>query len=158
MALLNMNMNDLPDAQNFDPVPAGNYACEVVASEVKKTKAGTGTYLDCQVKLIDGHPLNEKNGKKYGGRVVFAKYTLTHPNAQAVQIGLGQLKQLGQALGLSTVNDSEQLHDKPFIARIVVKKDAEYGDKNEIKKAMPIDGASQNTSAGSSSSGPVWAR
>ena len=98
---------------------------------MRQTKAGTGKYLEVTFDVIDG---------PHKGRKVWARFNIEHPSEQARTIGLGQLKQFGEAVGVPHIQESEQLHGKPVTLRVVVKQDANYGPSNDVKGFMPAAG------------------
>ena len=72
------NANDHDEMGNFDPVPAGDYRAQVVDSDVKGTKSGSGYYAKLEWEIIDG---------EYTGRKVFANYNLQNNSEKAQEIG-----------------------------------------------------------------------
>lgn len=137
MATLNLKFEqaEVAEAQkggSFDPIPAGNYIVEINRSEIKATKAGTGSYLSVGFKILDGN---------MAGRIIFQNITLANPNQIAANIGREQMAQLAGACGIYQLQDSEQLHGIPMEIKVTVKKDAQYGDSNDIKKFSPLQSA-----------------
>jgi hypothetical protein len=127
------NRDELPEANNsFDPIPAGWYQVSIAKCEVKKTKAGTGSYLNVQYSVI---------GSEYTNRVVFGMITLTNPNETAETIGKQQLNALMSACGITKLNDTDQLIGQNIEIKVSIKKDDEYGDKNEVKAFKSIAGS-----------------
>ena len=115
---------------SYGPLPAGEYEMMIVKSETKSTKAGNGHYLELEMHVISG---------EHSGRRHWERLNLDNPNAQAVKIAQESLAKLCNALGLDEVNDSEELHDRPFIAEVGIdKKDAE---RNVIWGYQSIGGA-----------------
>lgn len=116
------------DAGGFDVIPAGEYAAQIIASEMKETKAGTGMYLEMRVQLLE---------PPYQGRLVFERLNLVNPNEVAVKIAKRSFRELCEALGTSPeeVEDSEELHGQEFIA--VLKVDparGDWGESNSVRK------------------------
>lgn len=100
-------------SSNFGPLPAGDYEMMIVKSDTKATKAGTGHYLECEMHILSG---------EHSGRRHWERFNLDNPNAQAVKIAQESLARLCAAIGVDEVDDSEQLHDQPFIAEIGIDK------------------------------------
>ena len=100
-------------SNNYSPLPAGEYEMMIVKSDTKPTKAGTGHYLECEMHVISG---------EHSGRRHWERFNLDNPNAQAVKIAQESLARLCAALGVDEVDDSEQLHDRPFIAEVGIDK------------------------------------
>lgn len=112
------------EGRDFAPMPAGTYEAEITNSEVKDAKTGTGSYLALEFTVI---------GPTHSGRKVWANITLRNANAQAEQIGQGQLSALCRAAGIAKLDDSDQLFQK--IVRIRVKvtpASGSYQAKNDV--------------------------
>ena len=114
----------------YGPLPAGEYEVMIVKSDTKTTKSGNGSYLELEMHVISG----EHTGRRHWERL-----NLDNPSLQTVKIAQEQLARLCVALGLDQVNDSEELHDKPFVAEFAIdKKDA---TRNVIWGYRAISGA-----------------
>lgn len=145
MALLNIqfDQNEIAQAQkggDFAPIPAGTYIAQINRSEIKQTKAGTGSYLSLGFQIIDG---------EYANRVIFQNITLANPNQVAAQIGREQLAQLAGACGIYQLGDSQELHGIPMQIRvgIEVDKTGQYEPSNNIKKFMSLQGQAPSAQA-----------
>jgi hypothetical protein len=151
MALINFNAANVETQSNFDPIPNGWYNTMITESEMKPTQAGTGHYLQCQLKVIDGD---------FANRVLFLRLNLDNPNKTAVEIAYSQLATICKAVGLVQVNDSSELHNKPFQAKVVIRppKD-QYEASNDIKGFKEVSGGGAGSSGGSVGGGdkPSWA-
>ena len=121
----NIQITERPGAA-FGPLPAGEYEMVIVRSETRPTRAGNGHFLELEMQVISGPA---------SGRRHWERMNLDNVNAQAVKIAQEQLAKLCVALGLDEVNDSEELHDKPFIAEIGIDKKDE--SKNVIWRFSP---------------------
>lgn len=138
MTLLNISFdqNEINEAQkggDFAPVPAGTYIAQINRSEVKQTKAGTGSYLSLGFQILDG---------EFANRIIFQNITLANPNQTAAEIGRQQLAQLAGAVGLYQLGDSQELHGIPMQIKVAVKVDktGQYEPSNEIKKFAALQG------------------
>lgn len=134
MASLNFKASDIQiedrPTMTYGPLPAGEYEVMIVRSENKPTKAGNGSYLELEMHVISG---------EHAGRRHWERLNLDNPSAQTVKIAQEQLARLCVALGVDEVNDSEELHDKPFVADIRIdKKDA---TRNIVWDCRSIGGA-----------------
>ena len=121
----NIQITERPGAA-FGPLPAGEYEMVIVRSETRPTRAGNGHFLELEMQVISGPA---------SGRRHWERMNLDNVNAQAVKIAQEQLARLCVALGLDEVNDSEELHDKPFIAEVGIDKKDE--SKNVIWRFSP---------------------
>jgi len=122
------------DATNVEPsapieiLPPGKYPVQIVKSEMKDTKAGTGQLLALEMEIIDG-PAK--------GRRLWENLNLVNPNPQAQEIAQRTLSAICHAVGRLQVSDSEELHFKPMIATVEV--EPEGPDKNGVhRKARNI--------------------
>ena len=112
-----------PDA-GYDPIPNGSYALIVIDGGVIPTKAGTGTRLSLVIEVFDGI---------HKGRKIFMDMNIKNPSAAAQKIAEGQLSALCHAVGVLQMTSATQLFNRPFVGAVVVKKDAGYDPKNEIR-------------------------
>ncbi len=133
MALINVDVRDVDASSGgFEPIPAGHYPAQVTDSEVKQTKKGNGSYLSLEFTVI---------GEKYANRKIWLNLNTDNPNPKAVGIAKGQLAAICDCIGHpGLVNDSQELHMKPMIIDVVIKRDEQYGDKNEIRGFSNING------------------
>ena len=119
------------EQRDYENLPDGIYALEVTQSEVAQTSKGDGTILKLRYGVIE--PEEFKN------RLIFGNITLENPNAQAQEIGQKQLASLCRAIGLSEIEDSDELHFQRFVAKVGLSKERKVGDKvysprNEVKR------------------------
>ena len=120
---------------SFEPMPAGWYTAQIVDSEMKTTKAGTGEYLECKMEIL---------GPNHAGRFVWDRFNLKNPNEVAVRIGKGNLAAIAKAVGIASLSDSSELHMKPFQVKLNVRPPQNgYEASNECKGYKGADGAAQ---------------
>ena len=134
-----------PNQQDFSPLPAGEYKVMVVNSDVAPVKSGNGEALKLELMVCEG---------EYENRRLFANLNIIHSSQQAQQIGQGQLSALCHAIGKLKVDDSNELHDIPFIAKVAVKNDQTYGPQNEVKAFKSINSGGGGASAGAPTGQP----
>lgn len=132
MALLQFNAQAVSPESEFSPIPAGVYTAQVMESDIKATKSGSGHYLQLTWKVLDG---------AHAGRLVFDRLNIANQNETAQKIGQQQLSSLCHAVGVLQLQDSQQLHARPCRIKVVVKKDDQYGDGNEVKGYEAAAGA-----------------
>lgn len=132
MSNLNFNAAEVEPQDAFTPLPAGEYLVMATDSEIKPTKNGTGQYLQLAYQVIDGH---------YKNRLIFDRLNIQNQNQTAQEIGQRALSALCHAVGVLQVQDSAQLHNIPFIVRLAVRKDEQYGDSNDVKAYKSANGA-----------------
>jgi hypothetical protein len=132
------NAQDLPEAMGFDPLPAGWYQADISESELKDTAAGNGQYIKLKLTIT---------GPTHQGRVVFTNLNIRNPNPKAEEIGLGQLRSLMAAIGLASVQDTDQLIGGSCEIKLTIKQSEQYGPQNEVKGFKAIGGAGSSMPA-----------
>ena len=159
MAALNFNRSGYTGdtADSFSVIDPGIYLGTITKSEMKETKDKKGSYLSLTLKL-NGNP-------KHDGRVLFCNLNLNNANPATVEIAEKNLSQICDALGVTNVTDSAQLHDRQLAFRVTIKKGTpQYPeDKNEVRSFMPaasaVNGGGAGAGAGNAASGgsePSW--
>ena len=145
--------NSVAPQQPIEALPPGDYPVQIVQSEMKPTKAGTGQFLWLEMDIIDG-PAK--------GRKVWDRLNLINPNQQAQEIAQRTLSAICHATGQLSVSDSEQLHFKPLLAKVKVRKREDTGEpSNEIGGYSPLNGKAapaQAQAPATQSSAPPWKR
>jgi hypothetical protein len=125
MASLNFNANEVEPTTDFEAIPAGKYVAVITDSEVKKNKAGTGSYLQLTFQVTEG---------EFKNRFLWARLNLDNPNATAVKIARAELSAICRAVGVLQPKDSCELHNLPVVITVKCKKTKDGGDLvNEIK-------------------------
>lgn len=139
----NFNTADVEDSE-FEPVQPGEYEAMILESEMKATNAGDGAYIQMKIQL--------KNG-----RILFERLNIQNKNEQAVEIAYKTLKKICEAVGKTSIRDTNELHNKRFIAVVTVEKGKPYTkdgvtkegrDQNAIKAYKPINGGAAESASG----------
>ena len=125
------NADAVKPQDDFTPIPAGDYIAQITESEIKPTKSGSGQMLTLRWQILDG---------QFKGRLVFDRINIINQNPKAQEIGQQQLSSICRAAGVMALQDSVQLHNKPCHINVKIRKDAEYGDSNEVKSYKPATG------------------
>lgn len=109
-----------------DVIASGFYLSRITASEIKKTKDGTGNYIEFE------HTL-ESQGVR--GRKVWSRLNRRNKSEVAERIGREEFARLCDAVGMGDVVivDTAQLHDKLMAIKVVIEKDNNGNDRNEVK-------------------------
>ncbi len=103
-----------PDAEpssGYKPLPAGEYALEIVESDYDVNAGGNGMVLKCKAQIVGGD---------YDCRPFYINYSLEHADPQTMEIGQRDFAGLRRAVGVLSPVDSGQLHFVPFRVRLVV--------------------------------------
>lgn len=123
--LRGFDANNVEPAGDFEPIPAGKYLAVISESEMKPTKAGTGTYLQLTFQVIEG---------PFTNRLLWARLNLDNPNETARKIAQGELSAICRAISVLAPNDSVELHNLPLVIHVRCKKRTDTGEiTNEIK-------------------------
>jgi hypothetical protein len=120
-------------------LPPDDYKVMIVSSAMKDNKAGTGSYLELEMDILDG----ENQGRK-----IWDLLNLDNPNPKAVEIAERTLSAICRAVGVWNCTDSDQLHGRAMIASVKVDpaKDG-YEAKNSVKGYKPLSGAATQPAA-----------
>jgi hypothetical protein len=147
------SVDALPQStNNFEPLPAGWYTAVVNGAEIKNTKAGTGQYIAVRYDIT---------GPTHQGRVVFGNLNIKNPNPKAEEIGRQQLGELMRAIGLTTVQDTDQLIGGQLSIKLDVRESEQYGASNDVKGyksngAAPLAAAAKAPAAAKAA--PPWVK
>lgn len=157
MASFQFNAANVEPQQSFTPIPAGSYIAQVVESEIKPTKNGTGQMMNLTFEVLDG---------QYRNRKFFGRINVVNQSAEAERIGQSQLSALCHATGVMQLQDTVQLHGKPVKIKVKVRVDesGKYDASNEvtgyeaISGAVQVPAASQQAQAAPAASSAPWAK
>jgi len=113
--LHNFNAHEVAPLPNFDPIPAGQYAAMIVASEEKTSQNGH-RFVTLEFEILEG---------TYKGRKLWVNLNLYHPNPETVKFVRAELASICLAVGVPAPQDSTQLHNVPVTisVRCVNRKD-----------------------------------
>ena len=148
------NTADVEDSE-FELLPPGEYECMILESEMKATSAGDGAYLQMKIQTKEG-------------RILFERLNIQNKNQQAVDIAYRTLKKMCEAIGKTSIRDTNELHNKRFIAVVEVEKGKPYmkdgeqkegRDQNRIKSYKSVGGeapASGNAPSTPAANTPPW--
>lgn len=104
--------NGVEAPQENTILPAGEYTMQIVQSDLRTTKAGTGQYLWLEFDVV--------SGPCAPGRKFWDRLNIENPNEQTRKIALSQLLAISKAAGYAfPPSDSQELHFKPI--KVVIK-------------------------------------
>jgi hypothetical protein len=148
--LRGFDANQVDPSTTFDPIPAGKYVAVITQSEMKDTKAGTGSYLQLTFQIIEG---------EFKDRFLWARLNLNNPNATAVKIAQAELSAICRAVGVLVPTDSTDLHNLPLVLHVRCKKRPDTGEiANEIKGYARKESPTPPAAPAAASSTPPWKR
>jgi hypothetical protein len=135
MAQFNFDTNSVEKREsNYELLPAGWYTAQVTESEIVRLNSGNGSALKLTIEVLqDG----------YRGRKVWARLNVQHSNPKAEQIAQQQLRELCDSIGVVRMQDTVELHNKPFSVKLKIRKDesGQYEDQNEVTGFKPAGGS-----------------
>ena len=128
MSVLKFNVEALPEAQNFDVLPVGVYTVQIEKCEATPTKDATGIYLNLQMRVHSGD---------FANRIIFSMINIKNNSDRAVQIGLGQLRQLALACDIHAITDTDNFINKIVDVKVKIQaaKDG-YDAKNVVSSYL----------------------
>ena len=127
-------------------IPEGQYQAVAVKSEQAKTQKG-GSMVVITFVITHGQHQNTE---------FLVRLNIVNTNQKAVEIAYKEIANIGKAIGLTHVSNTDQLHNKPLIIEVKNKKQNDWtNDKgeviegkeaSEIKKyhSLPKGGVSQS--------------
>ena len=104
---------------SFEPLAPGKYDVIITEWEKKATNAGTGHYLQLKMEVTSAHGC---------GRLLWVILNLDNPNPVAVEIAQRELKQLGDAVGITDFKAEDQLLNQSLSVKVAVD-----GERNRVK-------------------------
>lgn len=123
------------DDGGFEPLEAGTYDLQVIDSKMKPTASG-GERLELICEVITGPK---------SGRRVWLNLNIRNDNAQAQEIAHRDLKKLCDATGTGPINDSDELHFKPFRADVVIAPPrGNFGPSNNMRNFKAISASTDS--------------
>ena len=138
MTELNFDANSVePATGRFELLPIDDYLAvisETSEKETKKLKANgkPGHYLSIVFSVVEGD---------YKDRKVFVNLNLDNDNETTVEIAKRDLSAICRATGVLHPKISEELHNKPVVISVGIRKGSNgYEDSNIIKKFSRTDG------------------
>jgi len=108
-------------ATNKNLLPAGWMDGYIESAEIRDTKSGTGQYIYVAWRTLDGQHL------------VHDHINIKNANPVAVDIGLRTLGAIARALGLESIDDTEQLNGREIAARLAIEESGGWPARNVIK-------------------------
>lgn len=138
MAILNFDPNSVEKRENnYELLPVGWYAAQIVESEIVTLASGNGQALKLTFEVLT---------QGYRNRKLWARLNIKHNNPTSETIAKQQLRELCESIGLASLPDSTMLHYKPVQIRVKIRKDdtGKYEDQNEIAGYKPLGGSPEH--------------
>lgn len=113
---------ELPQSdRSYDLIPEGWYTVKITKADLKDTKSGTGKKIDIRYDIL---------GPTQQGRVIFGSINIANQNPTAEKIGQQQLGEVMRAIGLSRVEDTDQLIGGELQIKIKVRQPSDSDKAN----------------------------
>jgi len=123
-------------SNTFEIMPEGEYTLKATEAELKETKKGDGAYLAVTFEVVKG---------AHAGRKVWQNFNIHNPSEKAQQIGREQIAGWGKAAGKPNAQDSDELLERNFQAKLGIEKGTGgYSDKNLIKAFLTPSAAASS--------------
>jgi hypothetical protein len=145
---------NLPEGRSYDLLPDGWYNVTISQATLGDTKSGTGKKIDIRYDIT---------GPTHQGRVIFGSVNIRNQSQKAEEIGRQQLGEIMRAIGLSKVQDSDELIGGNLAVKVKTKPaENGYEARNEVSGFKAIDGSAPpkpvTTTAPATGAAPPWAK
>lgn len=142
--------------RSYDLIPEGWYNATITKAELNDTKSGTGQKIDMRYDIT---------GPTQQGRVVFGSVNIRNQSQKAEEIGRQQFGEIMRAVGLSKIQDSDELIGGSICIRVKIKPaENGYDARNEVggvksaSGALPQASPSPEPTASVGGAKPPWAK
>ena len=138
MAQLGFQTESAPQRTNNFEVIRGTFPAQIIESDTITTQKG-GLGAKFTFEILDG---------PFKGRRVWGFINVTNPSAAAQEIGQAELRELCEAVGLTSIKDTQELEFKPLMLRCGAdRQDAERTVPKGYKPFVATAGARAPTQA-----------
>lgn len=125
-------------------LPAGKHPVQIVGTALKNTNDNRGGYLELTLEAIDGPAKGAKG---------IDRMNLNNTNADAVRIAQQQLAAICAVMGIAGFQNTEELHNKPFVVEVAPQKDKpQY---TEVVAVFDMNGNKPGESGGNANNAPA---
>jgi hypothetical protein len=145
--------NSVAPAVPLEVLPAGDYIVTITGSEMKPTREQDGSYCAVEATVYSG----EHKGRKF-----YTNLNLVNKNATAVEIAYRELSAICHAVGVFDVQDTQQLHGIPLVAKVGMQPAGKGNDgnmyeaRNVIRGWLKADGSSAAPAGAPGAAAPAW--
>ncbi len=142
----NFDATEVQPSHFFGTIPDGTYPAEIIESDWKDTKKGTGKFLELTFQVTEG---------PYMGSVHRVRLNLENPSSVAVDIARADLSAICHAVGVLQPKDSAELHDKPLLIHVQTRKRPNTGVlENEVRGFMQAKSEGPGSEASAAEDSP----
>jgi hypothetical protein len=133
MAQMNFNANQVEgDVKDFSPLPPGKYPAVIVKTELGRPNENGTEQLRVEWEVTDG---------AHKGRHISNWITVACKTQTAVDIGMRQLKNVCEAVGMAGFTDTDELCGRAHIIDVGTRKRTDGTTDSEVKKCHPAGAA-----------------
>jgi len=122
--------NTVDPSQQLPQLPIGRHPVVIIESGGKTTKSGDGGFLEFLLQIIDGPAKGVKGTYRLN---------IYNQNADTVRIAYQQFSALCHVCGIYVVQNTEQLHNLPFIIDVDFQKGEEARQKGYTQVTRVYD-------------------
>lgn len=135
MVALNHTVDSNNTETGFALMEPGVYRADIVDIQVKTSKSNASNqYLELQLKTDRGS--------------VWDRLNLWNSNPKAVDMAYATLNQIGVALGMGQINDTDQLIAKSLNIQVGIEPGTDgYKDKNVVEAYLPMQNSAPRPAA-----------
>ncbi len=122
--------DELPEAEEFKPIPEGTYTVRIVGFDLNRTKDGTGVYFKATLAIAEG---------PYANRQIYKNINYINKSEQAEIIGKQELNVIFNAAGITgsaKMHDTDEVLNAIIRAKVVIKEQEGYRPTNDVKSIM----------------------
>ncbi len=130
MAQLGFIAGDYDPADDFEPVPPGDYEVMITEGDVTFTAKG-GQLAKFTYTIMDG---------PYQGRRIWSQHNVFNESSKAEEIGRKEISRIAHAVGNPKISDTDDLIQKALLVTVDIEQQAGYRDRNFIKTWKPLSG------------------
>lgn len=124
MGNLDFDATGVEPAQDFAPIPPGDYEAIIGATEIKPTRSNDGHFLSIEHVIFGG---------EYEKRKIWNNLNLWNKSEKAVQIAQQTLSAICHAIGKMQVSNHEELFGQKVIIRVDIEPDQNGKMRNVVK-------------------------
>jgi hypothetical protein len=121
-------------ADNFGPVPAGDYWMTAVNQVERDTRDGAGSLLHVEFMILRS---------PYKNRRVFMNFNIGNKSGEVRDVAWGQVYGWARACGIENIKDTSELKGREFKAHLIIEepKDPQYRPQNKVQSFISRDKA-----------------
>jgi hypothetical protein len=141
---------DADKVASADVLPAGNYRACITSSSIRESKQTPGArYIAFEISILQ--PVD------FNGRKLFVNCNIGHTKDNVKAIAERQLKQICEAIGVTKIDRTDVLHNKPLLISVIVK-DGDRGQQNEVKRFSSLAASAAQGEGAATASAPQQER